>query len=825
MKISVNWLNDYVEHGLSVEELSDRLTMAGLEVEDVRQIGARLDGIIVGHVLEVNSHPNADRLTVCSVDIGDGEPLSIVCGAPNVATGQKVAVATVGTTLHLPSRKGNGELEEVRIKKSKIRGEVSFGMICAEDELGLSADHVGIMVLDDSAMVGAALEDHMGDKNIPAADTVLDIAITPNRPDAVSHIGIARDVAALLDTKLKVPSVTHALEGAEATPDFSVQIDAPNGCPTYAAILVKGVEIGDSPAWMQQRLAAIGLRPRNNVVDITNYVMYESGQPLHAFDFDQLAGARIQVRETSKKSKFTTLDDIERELPAGTLMIADGDRDVAIAGVMGGQNTEVTTDTKNVLIESAYFNPVQIRRTAKALQLQTDASYRFERGVDPTGQLRAAARAAELMVELAGGEIVDQFVNANPHPYEPRFATLRPERVGHVLGLDVPEDRIQSLLTSIGFNLSAEDGALKCEIPPFRPDVEREIDLIEEVARLVGYDAIPEPPRTAIPNHPIAISPQRQLREQASDLLSSLGFKEVVTNSMLSREVAEAFCDPILPGARFGGEVVDTLNPVSREMATLRPSNLPGVIRVASYNQNRGKVSLKYFEFGNTQMRVQTEHSIVKNYTERECLLVLSSGLHGSPGWDSAARAEDIFDVKGIAETVLASVHLPAVRFMPVYESSKVSTQHVDVYSGEEKVGVLGQLTDSVAKSFDLRGDVFFFELDWSTISSLSTPFLRKHYDEFSRHPVIDRDIAVTVSRSEAVGPMVDSIRGAGGELLKSVSVFDLYVGDQIGANLKSVAFALTFSSDRTLRDEEVDKEVNQIISSLEKNHGAELRR
>ncbi|GMQ82500.1 MAG: phenylalanine--tRNA ligase subunit beta [Rhodothermia bacterium] len=824
MKISANWLSDYVDHGLSIEELSDRLTMAGLEVEYAEKIGARLEGIIVGHVLEVSSHPNADRLTLCTVDVGDGDPLSIVCGAPNVVAGQKVAVAPIGTTLRLRSRKNNGAREEVTIKTSKIRGEVSHGMICAEDELGLSDDHEGIMVLDESAIVGSALEESLSDKKIPAADAVIDIAITPNRPDAVSHIGVARDVAAFSGKELKSPSVTHSLEGTEATTDFSVQIDAPQGCPTYAAILVKGIDIRESPAWIQQRLSAIGLRPRNNVVDITNYVMYELGQPLHAFDFDQLAGAQIIVRETSAESTFTTLDDVERELPAGTLMIADGDRDVAIAGVMGGQNSEVTTDTKNVLIESAYFNPAQIRRTARALQLQTDASYRFERGVDPTGQLRAAARAAELMAELSGGEIVDDFVVANPLPYEPRFAILRPERVGHVLGLSVPNDRIQTLLTSIGFNLSDENGALKCEIPPFRPDVEREIDIIEEIARLVGYDAIPEPPRSAIPNHPVVISPQRQLREQASDLLSSLGFKEVVTNSMLSRDAAEAFCDPILPGARFGGDVVDTLNSVSREMATLRPSVLPGVIRVAAHNQNRGKTSLKYFEFGNTQMRVQTEHSILENYTERECLLVLSSGQHGSPGWDSAARSEDVFDVKGIAEAVIASVHLPAIRFAPVYEASKISTHYIDIYSGEEKLGVLGQLAGSVAKTFDLRGDVFFFELDWSSISELAAPFLRKHYDAFSRHPVVDRDIAVTVSRTEAVGPMIDSIQSAGGDLLKRVSVFDLYAGDQIDANLKSVAFAMTFAADRTLRDEEVDKEVNQIISLLEKNHGAKLR-
>jgi len=825
MKISANWLSDYVDHALSVDELADRLTMAGLEVEEIEEIGVQLDGVVVAHVLDVKRHPNADRLTVCSVDIGQTEPVSIVCGAPNVAADQKVPVATVGSTLSLPGPGDPESRTNVKIKKSKIRGEVSLGMICAADELGLSDDHSGIMVLSDDAEIGMPMAEYLSAQGVPLSDTAIDIAITPNRPDAVCHLGVARDVAALENVQLVEPQVSLPKQGGEAVKAFSVTIEAEAGCPRYVGILVRDVTVQDSPVWMQHRLKTIGLRPRNNVVDITNYVMHELGQPLHAFDFEELAGPKIIVRETTEKTNFRALDDKQRELPVGTLMIADAERDVAIAGVMGGRNSEVTADTQHVLIESAYFNPSQIRQTAKALQIQTDASYRFERGVDPTGQARAAARAAELMVEYAGGTIVDGMVDANPIPYEPRIEALRPARVEHVLGLRVPVDQIHSLLCGIGFRIEdTESGNLNCEIPPFRPDIEREVDIIEEVARLVGYDRIPEPTRSLVPNHPVFVSPQRSFREKTGDLLVGMGYREIITNSMLSREVAETFRDEILPGARFGGDVVDTLNPVSREMATLRPSLLPGALRVAGHNVNRGQTSLRYYEFGNTQMRIHTEHSILPNYTERECLLILSAGDHSAAGWDSTSRIEDIFDLKGIVESVLASIKLPDVKFEPVYDASKVSTHHIDVFSGDKRLGVCGKVKDDIAKTFDLRGDTYFFELDWTSASELAAPFLRKRYESFSRHPQIDRDIAVTVARAEAVGPMLSTIQEEGGEFLKNVRVFDLYDGDQIETSLKSVAFAMTFRSDRTLRDEEVDADVAKIISALEKNHGANLR-
>ena len=451
MNISYNWIGEYVDHGLPVDELAHALTMSGLEVEEVAQIGANLDGVVVGHVLEAGQHPNADRLRLCRVDVGDGEPVQIVCGAPNVATGQKVPVAMVGTTLMLPDRKNPDEKVPVKIKKAKLRGEVSQGMICAEDELGLGHDHSGIMVLPPEAEVGTPFEAYLKAQGVPSSDAVIDIAITPNRPDATSHIGVARDVAALTDQPLTRPDVSLPTEGGEAAELVTVQLDAAEACPRYVAMVVKNVAIGESPAWLKARLEAIGLRPRNNVVDITNYVMHECGQPLHAFDLGEIAGQTIRVRLTEGEETFTTLDSVERKLPAGTLMIADAERDVAIAGVMGGENSEVTDDTTDVLIESAYFDLSTVRRTAKALQLQTDASYRFERGVDRDGQVWAAARAAALMADLAGGEIVPGMVDAHPVKPEPRRITLRPFRVEQILGVDIPLGEIERLLTAIGF--------------------------------------------------------------------------------------------------------------------------------------------------------------------------------------------------------------------------------------------------------------------------------------------------------------------------------------------------------------------------------------
>jgi phenylalanyl-tRNA synthetase beta chain len=826
MIISTNWLSDYVAHGLSTNELSDHLTMCGLEVESVETVGTDLTGVVIGHVIESGQHPNADRLSVCRVDLGSGEPVQIVCGAPNVAAGQKVAVATVGTTLQLPSRDNPDERVPVTMKKAKIRGEESFGMICAQDELGLGSDHSGILVLDDAATIGQPFGDYLSAKGSAVSDNAIDIAITPNRPDAISHLGIARDIAALTRTHVKLPALTLPENGGAASDAVSVSIESPQVCSRYVGMLVKGVTVAESPDWMQQRLIAIGLRPRNNIVDITNYVMYECGQPLHAFDYDQVGGSKIIVRQTSAESVFTTLDSKERTLPSGTLMICDGDREVAIAGVMGGENSEVTDTTANVLIESAYFDPSTIRRTAKALGLQTDASYRFERGIDTEGQAWAAARAAQLMVEYAGGTLVEGMVDCHPVHHEVRSVSVRANRVNSIVGTEIESSEIVRLLEAIGFVVETTQGSppvWNVTIPSWRPDVGREIDVIEEVARLFGFDNIPEPTHSKLPNFTPGTDGVRLLRERARDVLSGAGFRETYTNSMLSQEVAEKFNSSLLPGGRFKGEVVQTLNPITTEMATLRPSMLPGLLKVIGHNQNHGQASIRLFEFGRVHTKRHTDRTMVGDYTETETLVVAGAGKWNEQGWYGDAREADLFDLKGVVNLVLSACGLSSATYAEA-QSDDLTASAIDVKIGKRWIGVIIQVASDVASAYSLRSPAFVAELDWNAIAEMADGGLRTRFQAVSRFPIVERDIAVVVKRAQPAGPMLAAIQRAGQPLLKEALVFDLYEGEHVADDEKSIAFGLRFGADRTLRDKDVDKAVNKVLGALKHQFEARLR-
>ncbi|MEM1269821.1 MAG: phenylalanine--tRNA ligase subunit beta, partial [Bacteroidota bacterium] len=651
MNISHSWLTEYVQPGLAPAELADVLTMLGLEVDEVVQMGPALDGVVVGHVLDARQHPNADRLRVCVVDLGaehnvEGEPVQIVCGAPNVAAGQYVPVATVGTTLMLPSRENPAEHVPVKIKKSKLRGEVSRGMICAEDELGLSEDHAGIMVLDGEPAPGTAFTDYLAAHNASSNDSIYDIALTPNRPDATSHFGVARDVAAVLDVELSKPAVELPTVGGAAAERISVQIEDPAGCPRYTAMVIDGVTIGPSPQWLQDRLTAIGLRPINNVVDVTNFVMHEIGQPLHAFDAAELSGNTIIIRAAEADEPFTTLDEKERTLPAGTVLICDAERPVAVGGVMGGLNSEVTDSTKTVVLESAYFDPSRIRKASKALALQTDASYRFERGVDPNGAAWAAARAAALIAEVAGGTVVDGIVDVYPEPIEPLTLTLRPARIKRIFGVDVPADEAAAYLNRLGIDTDTEDtdtedtdtedteteagGVLTCRVPTFRPDIEREIDLIEEVARMYGYDNLPRPAGLYVPYQPPQRDPVESLRSEVLTTLAGLGFRETYSNSLLPKSTAEQFAN--------GESVVETLNPISQDMAAMRPSLLPGLLQAAGHNANHGQSAVRFAELGHVFRKAKPgEDTLVQGYHETEHLIIGMAGHAVSSSWNGDA--------------------------------------------------------------------------------------------------------------------------------------------------------------------------------------------
>ncbi len=866
MNISLNWLKDYVQPGLSPEALSDLLTMAGHEVDGMEATGPSLDGVVVGRVLTAEPHPNADRLRVCTVDIGpasgansmspeaqpagaSGEsvPVQIVCGAPNVAAGQMVPVATVGTVLMLPDRE-TGEPTAVTIKKGKIRGEVSFGMICAEDELGLGESHDGILVLDTDAAPGTPLAEVVD----TPGDVVFDIALTPNRPDAACHIGIARDVAALTDQPLALPEVTTPEAGGEVADRVTVEIEDTDGCHRYAAMLVTGVRVAPSPEWLRQRLEAVGVRPINNVVDVTNYVLHEMGQPLHAFDLALIAGETIRVRASASGETVTTLDDVERKIPEGTLLICDAERPVAVAGVMGGANSEVSESTTDVLIESAYFDPARIRSAAKALGVQTDASYRFERGIDPTAQVRAASRAASMIAELGGGTVASGVIDAHPVPPEATTVRFRPERARALIGAEIADAEMITLLGSIGFEIEdevastlqafadnafaggdvaqaasdASGAALSITVPPFRPDVTREVDVIEEVARLWGYDNVPMP-RTA----PVALAPTpeaqtagasgERLLGDARRQLAALGFRELYTNSLVPSETATRYA-----GTDWTGQdtrTVETLNPISAEIAAMRPSLLHGLVSAAAYNQKRGASDLRLFESGHVYARSMDATQPVEGFAEHTALGLAIGGLAQRQRWDEAARDADFYDLKGIVMAVLAASGVTGIDEAPRPEPTDLTAYALELSARGERLGIIARVSDAVIAKADLSAPLFAAELNWDTVARVAATDLPR-YAAISRFPAVQRDLALVLDSGQPVGPLAQTIKRAGGPLLQDVRLFDLYTGDRIEGGKKSAAFTLVFGADRTLRDKEVDGRVKKILRSLEHQHGATLR-
>ena len=817
MKVSCHWLKAYTPHPLTPSELSHALTMCGLEVEEEISLEITTAGIVVGHILDCARHPNADRLTVCQVDVGSEAPVQILCGAPNAAIGQKVAVATEGTTLRLP-----GKSKPIRIRKSQIRGEWSAGMICAEDELGISDDHSGIMVLHPEAIPGTPFAAYLGDAGLPAQDLVLDINITPNRPDATCHIGVARDVSTLCNVPLMRPEIAMPIPGGDAARDVSVDIQCPDLCRRYVAMVVHNVTIGPSPRWLQQRLQSIGLRPINNVVDITNFVMYECGQPLHAFDYDELAGRKIIVRESTAGEVLTTLDGKDRELPRGTVLICDAKRAVAIGGIMGAENSEVTDATVNVLIESAYFDPATTRRSARALGLSTDASYRFERGVDASGQVWAAARAAELMTQLAGGTVVSGHVDAHPKPVTMPTVTLRHSRISRILGTEIPEADVERILSTLGFEMGiCVPGTWQWKVPPYRPDVSLEVDLVEEVARIYGYNNIPLPSGTHLQGKAPRSRPADTLRSDAYGLLGGRGYREIYTNSLLSRADAEQFCSPAL-GAR--GPAVETLNAVSQSMTTLRPSLLPGVLAVMKHNQNHGQEVLRFYEFGHVFHRVKDMVAYIPGFSEYDALIMAISGPLGPAEWGTRSRAADFFDLKGDVETLLTTLRVPKVTMHPSHEPTSLTRYHVVIRSGNTEIGYMGQLRQEISTAKDIKAPVFFAEFNWTRLVLSADRNAARRYTPVSRYPVVTRDLSLMVDRSIPTGQMEHTIRAAGKPLLSDVTVFDIYSDKEHSPSQQSIAFSLRFAAQRTLRDKEVDRMVKKIVDALHRQHKATLR-
>ena len=800
MKISLNWIKDYVDlKGITTEEIVNRLTMSGLEVEDYVDESKKYDKIVVGLVKEVEKHPDADKLTVCTVYDGKND-LKVICGAPNVERGKNIVFAQIGSVI------SKGEME---IKKVKIRGVESGGMICAEDELELSDDHSGIIILDDQLSAGTPISEVLN-----LNDVILVIAITPNRPDALSHIGVARDLAAIFNRELRIPKLDFNESQLNISQFASVEIEDKVNCPRYSATVVSGVTIKESPDWLKNKLIKIGLRPINNVVDVTNFILHEFGQPLHAFDLDKLAKQKIVVRSVKNEMIFTTLDSKERLLPQGTMMICDGEREVAIAGVMGGENSEVTESTKNILIESAYFNPSSIRRTSKILQLTTDSSYRFERGTDPLNTVSAAQRAAQIIASIAGGEIAKGVIDEYPMKVRKTEVTLRLPRLKKLLGYEVPKADVIRIFQKLGINLLKDLGeALEVVIPTHRPDIEREADLIEEVARIAGYEKIPVVEKVSI---------------TLDNRKDEFEFEEYVRDSAIALGLNEMVNNPLIPysDSKLTGNPIQISNPQSVDMAFLRTSILVSALPIISNNIKKGEKDLAVFEIGkifNNLANINTINNFA-DFKEDRRLLIILTGKKQSRQWFSEEEYFDIFDLKGIISSFLSKFSLDNV-LNDSYNSiqNKIYDYQFTINFKDLVYGIGGQLGNDVLNKYDINQPVFSFEADLELVRNLFTE--KKGFRELLKYPKVLRDFAFLFDKSVKYESVREFILKESSKILKSVELFDLFESTEIGDDKKSMAFSLEYYDyDRTLTDDEVDEDFQKLIKKVTTNFNSILR-
>lgn len=799
MKISLNWLKQYIDiNDLTTKDIVDKLTMSGLEVEDVVDENELYKNFIVAEVKSVSKHPNADKLSVCEVFDGK-ETLQVICGAPNVASGQKVVFAPIGTLIP------NGNFQ---IKKAKIRGVESNGMICAEDELLLSEDHSGIMVLDSTLQAGKPITEALN-----LNDVIFEIAVTPNRPDALSHIGVARDLSAIFNRELHLPEIVLKESKIKASEIASVEIIDQKNCPRYSAKVVLNVQIKESPEWLKNRLAKIGLRPINNVVDVTNFILHELGQPLHAFDLDLLEGKKIVVKSTEQEKEFVTLDSKLRKLPQNTLMICDAKREVAIAGIMGGENSEINPSTKNILIESAYFNPSSIRRTSKALQLSTDSSYRFERGTDPSITKYAAERAAQLISELAGGEIAEGIIDVYPKIIGRKEITLRYSRVTKILGYEISKEKIRQILSRLGLALKdLDENSLLVSVPTFRPDIEREIDLIEEIARINGYDNIPVVPKINITLERKV--DQQKFEDDVRNIISSFGFNEMINNPLESEWEA-----------RLTGNPIFLANPQSAEMSCLRTSLFAGGLNSVKRNLNFGIRNMMLFEIGNVFEK--KSDSLINNFddiSEKQNLILILSGKEDEKSWYCDEKYFDFYSLKGYVNSFTQKISLDN-QLTDLYYSSEneIYSYYFTKNFNNKIVGVGGKVKKDVLSKFDINQDVFVFEFDLSELKKI-TPDLKK-YIEPPKFPKIIRDFAFVFDKSVQYLDVKKFILAKASSLLKNVELFDIFESESLGSDKKSMAFTLEyFDESRTLTEDEVEKDFNYLISEISKKFNAKLR-
>lgn len=806
MRISYNWLKQFIKLDLPSEETAALLTDLGLEVEVVEKfqsVKGGLEGIIVGEVKTCVQHPDADRLKVTTVDLGDGNPIQIVCGAPNVAVGQKVPVATIGTTLY--DKEGN----EFQIKKGKIRGQESHGMICAEDELGLGDNHDGIMILDNTIKIGTPLAKVLNVEN----DEVFEIGLTPNRADAMSHMGVARDLRAGLVQKnmqpeLITPSVT-SFRVDKRTLKIDVEVKDAKLAPRYCGITISGINVKPSPDWLQNRLKAIGLTPKNNIVDATNYVLHELGQPLHAFDASKIHG-KIIVKTVEAGTKFKTLDDVERILHEEDLMICDEKGPLCIAGVFGGKESGVSENTTNIFLESAYFNPVSIRKTAKRHGLSTDASFRFERGIDPTITEYALKRAAILIKEIAGGEITSDLIDIYPKKIEDFTVLLNFNKVNKLIGQEIPKETIKKILVSLDIKVnSVSDAGLGLIIPAYRVDVQREIDVIEEILRVYGYNNVQFSKKLNATVSNSSRTEDYKVQNSIAAQLNSLGFHEMMANSLttpdyvkLSDKLKEEFN-------------VMMLNPLSNDLSAMRQSLLFSGLEAVSYNINRRNADLKLFEFG------KSYHKMPSGYEENKHLSLFVTGNKQAENWTTPQKTSDFFLFKGYVQSILTRLSLTKTQTIPV--TNDVFNEGIAIAIGNDVLVELGTVKKSILKYFDIKQEVFYADFNWNLILKMISNKIK--FQDIPKYPEVKRDLSLLLDQNVTFDKLYSIARQTEKVLLKDINLFDVYEGKNLPEGKKSYALSfLIQDTTKTLTDEQIDKIMNKLQQNFEKEVGAVLR-
>ena len=821
MNISYNWLKRYIALQDDAETVAKILTSIGLEVgtvETVETIRGGLKGLVVGEVMSCEPHPNSDHLHITKVNIGEGEPLPIVCGAPNVAAGQKVIVATVGTVLY------DGD-KPFTIKKGKLRGEDSFGMICAEDEIGVGNDHAGIIVLPAGTPVGMQAADYYHVEN----DTVIEVDITPNRSDAASHFGVARDLYAYYQAHgqniaLTKPSVEDfKINNHDLT--VSVAIDAPDACPRYTGVSIKGVEIKESPEWLKKCLSAIGLRSINNVVDVTNFVLHECGQALHAFDADKIKGNAIHVRYARQGGKFTTLDGVEREMDSRDLMIANAEEAMCIAGVFGGLESGVTENTKNVFLESAYFDPVTIRKTSRRHQLQTDASFRYERGCDPNNTIYVLKRAALLIQEVAGGQVAMEISDNGQTYFEPWAVTMDINRVNSLIGKAIGEETIETILKALEIDIKEKKGDVwQLAVPRYRVDVQRECDVVEDILRIYGYDNVEFPEKL---NTSLAYSPKpnpEALRRRIAEQLTAQGFNEILNNSLTK----VAYYEPLqqLPLANC----VKIMNPLSQDLGVLRQTLLFGGLESIARNANRRNGDLMFYEYGNcyhfnASVREGNDENPLRAYNEEPHLALWLTGNKTAQSWVRKEEKTSFYQLRAYVNNILVRLGVnPAALNMEPLDNELFQDGLTFKAANGKAVGYIGIVAKNILKSFDVEQDVFYADLEWNQLLKLNKQY-KAVINDLPKYPEVKRDFALLVDKSVEFADLARAAFDAERKLLKQVFLFDVYEGKNLEAGKKSYALSFILQdSENTLKDTQIEAVMNRLKATFEEKFDATLR-